>query len=559
MYREKFNQWLNDSRLEPQDAMELASIRENESEIRERFAKDLEFGTGGLRGIIGVGTNRINRYIIRKTTQGYAQYMKKVGGEEACRRGVVIAHDNRRFSVEFAKETAGVLAANGIQAFLFESLRPTPELSFSVREMGAFGGVMITASHNPPEYNGYKLYDERGCQLVPHVNDLVVAEIATVVDPLAVRSLSIEEAGDLIQTVGKDLDEAYYKRVMGISIRPEVKKDTVKIVYSPQHGTGNVPVREVLARFGYHVIPVEEQCTPDTEFSKTLNPNPEVADAYVLALEYAKREDADIIITTDPDCDRLGVAVKHDGEYVRMTGNQSAALLLEYVLAGRAEKGTLPQNGVMFNTVVTSDLGDRVCEEYGVSVEKTLTGFKFIGDKIYRHELAGDKTFVFGYEESYGCLVADFVRDKDAVQASLMLCEAAAYYHEQGKTLMDALYDLYRKHGFFLDALDNFVFKGLDGAEKIQSLVNGLRAAPPAKAGDSRVVKIEDYRSREMAEAGFPSSNVLRFVLDDGSWCAVRPSGTEPKCKFYFCVVGKDKDEAEAKLEMMRKTFEKDC
>lgn len=559
MYKNKFDQWLNDPRLSYEEREELEGIRSHDAEIRERFAKDLEFGTGGLRGIIGVGTNRINRYIIRKTTQGYAQYMKKVGGEDACRRGVVIAHDNRRFSVEFAKETAGVLAANGIKAFLFESLRPTPELSFSVREMGAFGGVMITASHNPPEYNGYKLYDERGCQLVPHVNDRVVAEIATVEDPLAVRSLSIEEAGDLIETVGQTLDEAYYTRVMAISIRPDIAKDGIKIVYSPQHGTGNVPVREVLARFGYQVIAVEEQCTPDTEFSKTLNPNPEVADAYVLALEYAKREDADIIITTDPDCDRLGVAVKHDGEYVRMTGNQSAAVLLEYVLSGRAEQGTLPKNGIMFNTVVTLDLGDRVCEEYGVAVEKTLTGFKFIGDKIYQHELIGDKEFVFGYEESYGCLLADFVRDKDAVQASLMLCEAAAYYHEKGQTLMDALCDLYKKHGFFLDALDNFVFKGLDGADKIQSLVNGLRANPPKQVGEASVVKMEDYRSREMAEAGFPSSNVLRFVLDDGSWAAVRPSGTEPKCKFYFCVVGKDADAAEEKLQTMRAVFEKDC
>lgn len=559
MYMDVFFHWLNDDRLEWKERMELESIRENEKEIRERFSKDLEFGTGGLRGIIGVGTNRINRYIIRKTTQGYAQYLKKVGGEDACRRGVVISHDNRRFSIEFARETAGVLAANGIKSFLFESLRPTPELSFSVREMGAFGGVMITASHNPPEYNGYKLYDERGCQLVPHVNDLVVAEIAGIQDPLAVRALSMEEAGDLIKIVGKELDEAYYKRVMGIAIRPEVNKNGIKIVYSPQHGTGNVPVREVLARFGYHVIAVEEQCVPDTEFSKTLNPNPEVPDAYVLALEYAKRENADIVITTDPDCDRLGVAVKHNGEYILMTGNQSAAVLLEYVLAGRSEKGTLPKNAIMFNTVVTSDLGDRVCKEYGVSVEKTLTGFKFIGDKIYQHEQCGDKEFVFGYEESYGCLAADFVRDKDAVQASLLLCESAAYYHEQGKTLIDALYDLYKKHGYFLDALDNFVFKGLDGAEKIQSLVNGLRADPPMGVGKAKVIKMEDYRSEEMRKAGFPSSNVLRFLLDDGSWVAVRPSGTEPKCKFYFCIVGKDREDAEKKLKIMRETFEKNC
>ncbi len=557
MYQEKFNQWFNDDRLDKKDKAELEAIRDNDLEIRERFSQELEFGTGGLRGIIGVGTNRINRYMIRKTTQGYAQYIKSTGGEEACRRGVVISHDNRRYSVEFAKETAGVLAANGIKAFLFDSLRPTPELSFSVREMNAYGGVMITASHNPPEYNGYKLYDERGCQLVPHVNDMVVEEIAKIADPLAVRALSLEEAGDLIETVGTALDEAYYQRVMAIAIRPEVKKDDVKIIYSPQHGTGNVPVREVLSRFGYHVIPVEEQCVPDTEFSKTLNPNPEMADAYVLALEYAERENADIVITTDPDCDRLGVAVKHGGEYVRMTGNQSAAVLLEYILSGRAEKGTLPKNGVMFNTIVTSDLGDRICEQYGVSVEKTLTGFKFIGDKIYRHELAGDKVFVFGYEESYGCLAADFVRDKDAVQASLMLCEAACYYKEQGKTLMDVLFELYEKHGFFLDALDNFTFKGIDGAEKIRALVDGLRADPPASVGTSSVVKMEDYCSAEMIDAGFPRSNVLRFILDDGSWVAVRPSGTEPKCKFYFSVIGKDRAAAEAKLAVMRSVFEK--
>ena len=559
MYKDVFSHWLDNDDLDPKDRAELEAIRENDKEIRERFSKDLEFGTGGLRGVIGVGTNRINRYMVRKTTQGYAKYIKKVGGEDACRRGVVIAHDNRRFSVEFAKETAGVLAANGIKAFLFESLRPTPELSFGVRELKAFGGVMITASHNPPEYNGYKLYDERGCQLIPEVNDLVVAEIATVSDPLSVQSLSLEEAGNLITIIGKEIDEAYYAHVMQVAIRSEIKKDAIKIVYSPQHGTGNVPVREVLARLGYHVIPVEEQCTPDTEFSKTLNPNPEVADAYVLALEYAKRENADIVITTDPDCDRLGVAVRQGNEYVRMTGNQSGAVLLEYILSSKAEKGMLPSNAVMLNTIVTSDIGDRICENYGVAVEKTLTGFKFIGDKIHQHNKLGDKTFVFGYEESYGCLIADFVRDKDAVQASLMLCEAASYYHAQGKTLLDVLYGLFEKYGFFLDALDNFTFKGLDGAEKIRALVNGLRADPPTCAGEISVLKMEDYHSAEMQVAGFPRSNVLRFLLEDGSWVAVRPSGTEPKCKFYFCIVGKDRADAEEKLKIMRNTFEKNC
>jgi len=552
---EKYQKWCKSDDIDEQDRAELLAIADDEKEIKERFLYDMEFGTGGLRGVIGIGTNRINKYIIRKTTQGFAEYIK-ASGDDACRRGVVIAHDNRRYSVEFCMETAGVLAANGIKAYVFDSLRPTPELSFAVRELGAFGGVVITASHNPPEYNGYKLYDERGCQLVPHVNDLVVEQINKISDPLAVKSLSKAEAGDLIEVLPLDIDEIYYKRVMAISVTPDVKKD-IKIVYSPQHGTGNVPVREVLKRFGYNVIPVEEQCVPDTEFSKTENPNPETDGAYTLAFDYAKRADADIVITTDPDCDRLGVAVKRDGEYVRMTGNQSAAVLLKYILSRRKENGTLPANGVMFNTIVTSDLGDKVCAEYGVVTEKTLTGFKFIGDKIYQHETKGDLEFVFGYEESYGCLIADFVRDKDAVQASLMLCEAAAYYNEQGKTLLDVLDEIYAKHGFYLDALDNFAFKGIDGADKIKALVNGLRFDQPKMAGDVAVVAMEDYESAEMIDAGFPKSNVLRFLLADGSWVAVRPSGTEPKCKFYFSVRAKDKSEAEAKLKVMKETFER--
>jgi len=555
-YQAKYQHWCQNA--DPITQAELSAIAGNDKEIKERFFCDLAFGTGGLRGVIGAGTNRINKYIVRKTTQGYAEYVKKAGAD-ACRRGVVIAHDNRRFSIEFAEETAGVLAANGIKAYLFDSLRPTPELSFSVRELGAFGGVMITASHNPPEYNGYKLYDERGCQLVPDVNDAVVAEIERIDDPLTIKSLSKEEAGDLIVTVDPSIDETYYEAVMKIVQNKDLDKSDVKIVYSPQHGTGNVPVRTVLSRLGYNVIPVEEQCVPDTEFSKTLNPNPEMADAYVLALEYAKKADADIVITTDPDCDRLGVAVKHKGEYVRMTGNQSAAVLLEYILSQKAEKGTLPKNGVMFNTIVTSDLGDRICESYGVSVEKTLTGFKFIGDKVYRHELAGDKVFVFGYEESYGCLISDCVRDKDAVQASLMLCEATVYYHAKGMTLIDALEALYAKYGFFRDALDNFTFKGLDGAEKIVALVDGLRKDPPTAAGEVSVLKMEDYTSQEMIDAGFTKSDVLRFVLADGSWVAVRPSGTEPKCKFYFSVVAANPAEADKKLAVMRATFEKNC
>ena len=556
-YMDAYNHWLNSDGTDAQTKEELLSIANDKEEIEKRFYCELEFGTAGLRGILGAGTNRINKYIVRKTTQGYAEYIKKCG-PEACKRGIVIAHDNRRCSVEFCRETAGVLAANGIKAYVFDALRPTPELSYAVRYLGAFGGVVITASHNPPEYNGYKLYDERGCQLIPEVNDKVVAEIAKIDDPLTVKALTPEEAGDLFVTLGDDVDESYYKDVMSISVRPDVKKD-IKIVYSPQHGTGNVPVRTVLARFGYDVIAVEEQCFPDTEFCNTPNPNPETDAAYELSIKYAKEHDADIVITTDPDCDRLGVAVKRDGEYVRMTGNQSAAVLLDYILSQKAEQGTLPTNGVMFNTVVTSDLGDRVCAKYGVSVEKTLTGFKFIGDKIYKHETDGDKVFVFGYEESYGCLIGDFVRDKDAVQASLMLCEAAAYYHEQGKSLLDVLDDLFAEHGYFLDALDNFAFSGIDGSAKISALVDGLRNTPPTTVGDVKVATLEDYKSEAMKAQGFPSSNVLRFVLEDGSWVAVRPSGTEPKCKFYYSVVAPDKAKALIKLDVMRSVFEAGC
>ena len=556
-YIDVYKHWLESENIDDATKKELISLEGNDEEIKERFYCELEFGTGGLRGVLGAGINRINKYIVRKTTQGYAEYIKKAG-KEACQRGVVIAHDNRRFSVEFCRETAGVLAANGIKAYIFDSLRPTPELSYAVRYMNAFGGVVITASHNPPEYNGYKLYDERGCQLVPEVNDLVVAEIAKISDPLTVKSLTLQEAGELITVLGDEVDESYYKAVMSICVCPDVKKD-IKIVYSPQHGTGNVPVRTVLQRLGYNVIPVLEQCEPDTEFSNTLNPNPETDGAYVLAIEYAKKYDADIVITNDPDCDRLGVAVKRDGEFVRMTGNQSAAVLLEYILSNRAKQGTLPSNGVMFNTVVTSDLGDRICEKYGVSVEKTLTGFKFIGDKIYKHELAGDKTFVFGYEESYGCLVADFVRDKDAVQASLMLCEAAAYYKQQGKTLLDVLAELYKEHGFFLDALDNFMFKGIDGSDRISALMNNLRNNAPSSVGNIAVAKLEDFESEQMKQQGFPSSNVLKFIMEDSSWVAVRPSGTEPKCKFYYSIVAENEDAAKVKLDAMRKAFEADC
>lgn len=556
-YMENYDYWRNSPDIDADLKNELESIKDDAKGIEERFLRNIEFGTAGMRGLLGAGLNRINKYTVRRVTQGYAEYILSKG-KSACERGVVIACDNRRCSAEFTMETAGVLAANGIKAFLFDSLRPTPELSFAVREMGAFGGVMITASHNPPEYNGYKLYDERGCQLVPHMIDEVIKYVDAVEDPLKVKSISLEEAGSLVQMIDASIDEKYYEAVSSIALNPDIKKD-IKVIYSPQHGTGNIPVREVLKRFGYNVIPVLEQCEPDTEFTNTKNPNPEVKAAYELALEYAERENADIVITTDPDCDRLGVAVNQNGEYILMTGNQSAAVILEYILEQRTLKNNMPKNPVMFNTVVTSDLGDAVCKAYGVEVEKTLTGFKFIGDKVYNHELAGDKNFVFGYEESYGCLVADFVRDKDAVQASLMLCECAAYYKQKGMTLIDALNSLYDKYGYYLDMVDSFTFQGLEGEKKIKSIVEELRNDPPTEVNGVKVKYLEDYTSADMIEKGFPKSNVLRFVFEDGCWVAVRPSGTEPKCKFYFCVRGDDKAQAENKLAELRSVIEKNC
>lgn len=527
----------------------------SDAEIYDRFYTAMEFGTGGLRGVIGAGTNRINKYTVRKATQGFAMYIKALG-EDACRRGVVIAHDNRRLSVEFSKETAGVLAANGIVAYLFDALRPTPELSFAVRQLKAAGGVMITASHNPPEYNGYKVYDENGCQLVPHLNDRVVAYINEIEDELALPSLSAEQSGGLIKAVPAEVDEIYYTQVMKIRINKDVDTKALRVVYSPQHGTGNVPVRTVLSRLGYDLVPVLSQCEPDTEFSNTKNPNPETKEAFELPVQTARETNADIAITTDPDCDRLGVAVKQGQDYVLMTGNQSGAVLLKYIIEQRIKSGTMPENPIMFNTIVTSDIGDKICQKYGVAVEKTLTGFKFIGDKIHKYEQSGEKQFLFGYEESYGYLISDIVRDKDAVQSSLMLCEAAAYYKAQGKTLYDILLEIYAEFGYYLDAQTNVVLKGADGAEKIQQLLRELRNNPPKAADDIAVVKVEDYLSQEMIDAGFSKSNVLKYTMSDGSWIAVRPSGTEPKCKYYYCVTAKDKDAAAQKLALFKNIFE---
>lgn len=547
--QEKYLYWISNS--DSETAKILKSIEKNKSEIYDLFYKNLEFGTGGMRGLLGAGCNRINRYTIAKATKGYAEYIKQ-SGENACERGIAIAYDNRRQSKLLAEVTAGVLAYEGIKVFLFESLRTTPELSFAVRYLNCFGGVVITASHNPPEYNGYKLYDETGCQFTPDIADKVISYISKVEDELAVKSCSIEEAGNLIEIIGTEVDEAYYNEVLNLCFDKNSNR-CIKVVYSPQHGTGNIPVRTVLKASGFQVIPVLAQCEPDTEFSNTKNPNPEMPEAYESAIEVMKQQNADIAIATDPDCDRLGAVINcGDGTYQLMTGNQSGSVILYYILTRMKENGTLPKNGVMFNTIVTSTLGDRIAEDFGLTVEKTLTGFKFIGDKIKQHEIKKDKKFVFGYEESYGCLVGDFVRDKDAVQASLMFCEAADYYKKQGKNLMDVLNEIFEKYGYYNDSLVSITLQGEEGSKKIANILESLRNNPIKEIAGVEVKKITDFKN---PPEGFIKSNVLLYEFEDGSFVAVRPSGTEPKCKFYFCVCGNSYNEAHSKAKAFKEIY----
>ncbi len=547
-FKERYDFWL--SGADSDTVAELESIRSDENEIYERFYKNLEFGTGGMRGLIGAGPNRINRYTVAKATLGLARYIKSAG-DEACRKGVAIAHDNRRKSREFAEVTAGVLAAEGIKCYLFEDLRTTPELSYTVRRLSCFGGVVITASHNPPEYNGYKIYDDTGCQFVPDTAQLVIDEIEKVENELKIKVLSLSDAGKLVEIIGKEIDEPYYKEVLGLRFDSSTDKN-IKVIYTPQHGTGNIPVRYVLSEAGYDVTPVEAQCVPDTEFSATKNPNPEAKEAYDLAIELMKEKKADIAIATDPDCDRLGAVINHDGEYTLLTGNQSGAIILYYILGRMKQAGTLPEKGIMFNTVVTSSLGDIIAADFGVETEKTLTGFKFIGDKIKQHERTDGKKFVFGYEESYGCLIGDFVRDKDAVQASLMFCEAADYYKKRGKTLIDVLNEIYEKYGYFADNLVSVTLKGADGAKRINEIMEELRANKVDSIAGYPIKEIVDFKN---PPEGFISSNVLLYNFTDGSFAAVRPSGTEPKCKFYYCIREKDKAAAEAKMAKIKEFF----
>lgn len=551
--KENFERWLNSPNLDESLRKELETM--DETAINDAFYTTIEFGTAGMRGLLGAGTNRINIHTIRKATAGFAQFIEE-NGEEAKKRGIAIGYDNRHFSREFAFDSANVLATYGIRSYVFDSLRPTPELSFAVRHLNCFGGIMITASHNPKEYNGYKLYDEKGCQLIPALADQVIAKVNAIEDELSVSAEVTDEQKSLVTVIGEDVDEAYYEMVKSIQLNPDVNKEDVKIVFSPEHGTANVPVRRVLKDCGYQVIPVLEQCDPNPDFANTPTPNPEQPGAYELALEYAKREDADIILVCDPDADRMGVGAKHHGEYVLLTGNQSGSVLIEYILSQLTEKGEMPENPVMFNTVVTSDLGEKLASKYGVETEKTLTGFKFIGDKVAKYEVNHAKNYVFGYEESYGSLIKPFVRDKDAPQACLMLAEAACYYKAQGKTLVDVLEGCYEELGYYNESQTSTTLEGQSGAERIKEIMSNLRVNRLEEIAGRKVVTWQDFETQEEGEGkearkleGFPPSNVLKYFLEDGSWVAVRPSGTEPKVKVYYCVRGDSSEDALKKSE----------
>ena len=554
-YEEKYLKWVNKENLDPTLKAELLAMDETAKE--DAFYTDVEFGTAGMRGTLGAGTNRLNIYVIQKANVGFAKYIASL--PEGKEKGVAIGYDNRNMSYQFAIESAKVLATYGVKSYIFESLRPTPELSFAVRYLKCAGGIMITASHNPKEHNGYKVYDETGCQLLPEAADQVVKYVNEVEDELNIDVFTAEEAYPYMTWIGEEVDAAYYEAVKGIEVNPGMDKSGFKLVFSPQHGTANVPVRTVLKELGYDVVPVLAQCAPDSNFTNTKSPNPEVDASYELAIKKAKEVDADVVVITDPDGDRLGVVAKHDGEYVLMSGNQSAAVYLEYILSQMKEKGTLPSNAVMYNTIVTSDLGELVARSYGVDVEKTLTGFKFIGDKIRKYEATQEKVFVFGYEESYGCVIKDFVRDKDAVQAVLTAAEAGNYYKKQGKDLVDVLNELYAKHGTFKESQIALSKAGAAGAARIKEIMDNLRNDAPKAIGGYNVKVVEDYGKSVRYENGeetvidLPKSNVLKYYLEDGSWIAARPSGTEPKCKFYFSIKGTDAKDAADKTAVFQK------
>ena len=560
-----YEQWCTDPYFDDETKKELLAIKDDKAEIEDRFYRQLEFGTGGLRGVIGAGTNRMNIYTVRQATQGLANYIISQNGQS---KGVAIAYDSRIMSKEFADEAALCLNANGIKAYVFPSLRPTPELSFSVRELHCISGIVITASHNPREYNGYKVYWEDGAQITPPHDKNILAEVAKVTEFSAVKTMDKDEAvkAGLYNVIGEDIDDKYMEQLKKQSIHPDIIKKMakdIKIVYTPLHGTGNLPVRRVLKELGFEkVIVVPEQEKPDGNFPTVSYPNPESPAAWELALALAKKEDADIVLATDPDADRLGVYCKDTktGEYVSFTGNMSGMLIAEYILRERKATGTMPENPALVETIVTTDMAKVIAADSGGKLIEVLTGFKYIGEQIRLFEKNHTYNYVFGLEESYGCLAGTYARDKDACVAVMMLCEVASYYKSQGKTLWDAMVDMYEKYGYFKEGLETLTLKGIDGAEQIQNIMTDMRNNPPKELGGYKVVAVRDYKedtrkdlaTGEVTKTGLPTSNVLYYELTDNAWCCVRPSGTEPKIKFYFGVKGTSLADAEKKLEAVR-------
>ncbi len=561
---EQLEYWLNDPYFDEATKQELLAIRNNEAEVEDRFYKELEFGTGGLRGVIGAGTNRMNIYTVRKATQGLANYIKKNGGEK---KGVAISYDCRRFSPEFADETARCLAANGIKAYIFDELRPTPELSFALRKLGCIAGVMVTASHNPPEYNGYKAYWEDGAQVTPPHDTGIIGEVKAITDFHDVKTMSKEDAiaAGLYEVIGKEIDDAYMVELKKQCIHPEVIKevsDDFRIVYTPFHGTGNKPVRRILDELGFkNVYVVPEQELPDPDFTTLDYPNPEDPKAFKLALELAKEKKADVVLATDPDADRLGIYAydTKSGEYVQFTGNMSGMLVAEYILEERIKTGTMPANPAFVTTIVTTNMAKPVAESHGLYYIEVLTGFKYIGEQIKLFEQNNSYNYVFGLEESYGCLAGTHARDKDAVVAVQMLCELAAFYKKQGKTVWDAMVDMYEKYGYYKEGQYSITMKGIEGAKEIAALMEKLRNNPPKTFGDFKVEEFRDYKTGETlniatgekGKTGLPESNVLYFALDNDAWCCARPSGTEPKIKFYMGVKGTSLEDAKNKEDQL--------
>jgi phosphoglucomutase len=565
-WKENANRWMEYKNLDPELKSQLEDLAKDEKQLEEAFYKNLEFGTGGMRGEIGAGTNRMNIYTVRKASAGLAAYIEE-HGEEAKKRGVVIAYDSRHKSPEFALEAAKTLATRGIQTYVFDELRPTPELSFAVRYFNAFSGIVITASHNPPEYNGYKVYGSDGGQLALEPADQLVAKVNEIENELVIevdQEKPLRDAG-LIITIGAEIDQAYIEKLRTISENPDLAQESdIKIVYTPLHGTGNKPVRNALTALGFkNVHVVKEQELPDAEFTTVKSPNPEEHAAFELAIRDGKEIGADLLIATDPDADRLGIAVlNNEGEYQVLTGNQTGALLLDYLLSQKQAKGILPKNGVVLKTIVTSEIGRAIATSYDLPTVDVLTGFKYIAEKINEYKTTGDHNFLFGYEESYGYLIGDFVRDKDAVQAAILATEVCAYYKKQGISLYEGLMQVFEKYGYYQEGLRSLTLKGKEGAEMIQQILASFRSEPLKSLGSLTVQASEDYQtSLRLTSDGkeepidLPKSNVLKYIFEDGSWVCLRPSGTEPKVKFYFGVDSKSLEESKQKLNEVCQNF----